>query len=180
MTTILKPCRVPWSVSSTMSGLTLAHAETDAAPECEIVFGGGRLGADGLVDSRRIALTFERAWYARAAPLPDDADIDAAGFIVEGGYDGPMTAYLDWLKRRWRETGICPHPDFYVATSSDWLAGTPYCTDEKTRHYVLHGRDGFIEILAERFAWREWLWTDGEREEAPRTGSVAATGAGIE
>ena len=63
--TILKPCRVPWSISPTVSCLTLRHEEADSAPECSVVFGAGRLRDDDLTDSRRVELVFEECYYSR-------------------------------------------------------------------------------------------------------------------
>ena len=52
MKTILTPCRVPWTISPSMSGVTLTHSESDVEPECTVVCGAGRLNVDGLVDTR--------------------------------------------------------------------------------------------------------------------------------
>ena len=46
------------------------------------------------------------------------------------------------------------------------------------RHYVVDGRDGYVELIARQFRWREWLWTEGEREQAPARGSVVGEGEG--
>src|SRR5262245_65720984 len=108
MTVRMKPCKVPWSVSPSMSGLTLTHVETDVAPECSFVFGGGRMGPNGLTDMRRIALQFVRASHVRAAPKHDDEDIEASGFAIVGGYDAPWKRYPHCEKVNWPDTGICP------------------------------------------------------------------------
>ena len=79
-----------------MSGLTLMHVETDVAPECSIVFGGGRMGPKGLTDMRRIELQFLLTSHVRAAPKHDDKDIEASGFQIVGGYEGPGKDYLKW------------------------------------------------------------------------------------
>jgi len=36
MSTILKPCSVPWSISPSGGGLTLTHTQDDE-PECSVV-----------------------------------------------------------------------------------------------------------------------------------------------
>jgi hypothetical protein len=121
MTVVLKPCLVPWAVSPSMSGVTLIHAETDVAPECSVVFGGGRLNEDGRRDLRRIELSFSQAHFTRTGAHHDNVDVESIGYRIEGEYEGRLQDYLDWLARHWRETGFAPRPGFYVATESDWL-----------------------------------------------------------
>ena len=118
MPVILKACRVPWDISPS-GALTLTHTETDVSPECSVVFGGGRLGEDGRIDIR-IEISFEHAWFARCGPKRDNDDITSIGYEVTGAYDGPSLSYLDWRRTRWRQTGLCPDPGFFVATRSDW------------------------------------------------------------
>ncbi len=184
MTTILKSCRVPWDVSPTSSGVTLIHTETSVAPECSVIFGGSRLHEDCFTRDVRVEITFQSAWHARLGPKSDNADIDSAGFQVLGGYDDPgdhrLDHYLDWRTASWREQGLCPDASFYVAVRSDWLEAHPSETTSRTRHYVISGRDGYVEILAERFSWREWLWLSGERDALTRDDEVFRRGDGVE
>src|SRR5262245_25560919 len=180
MTVRMKPCKVPWSVSPSMSGLTLTHVETDVAPECSIVFGGGRMGPNGLTDMRRIELQFVRASHVRAAPKHDDEDIEASGFQIVGGYDGPWKDYWNWRKRNWRDTGICPDSGFYVAMESDWLRSARMKYGDAPKHFILEGRDSYIEIIAESFSWREWLWPDGPRDNYQDASDVVGSGHGTE
>jgi hypothetical protein len=182
MKTVLKPYRVPWSVSPTMDGLTLHHV-SDAEPRCSVVFGGGRLGGDGLTDNRRIEIAFSSGYFARVTAKADDEDIEASGFDVLEGFSGPMQDYWDWRERRWRETGLCPDPSFYVATASPWLDSVNQqfgMAHLSLRHFLLAGRDSYIEILAKRFSWREWLWTEGLRDNIANTDDVVAVGDGVE
>jgi hypothetical protein len=178
--TILKPCRMPWAVSPSTSGLTLTHCETDVSPECTIVFGAGRMRPGGGTDDRRVELAFEHAAWTRTGPKDDNSGIESAGFEVPGAYSGPMEGYLDWRRRIWLETGICPDSGFYVATKSEWTASLNP-EGSLFRHYVLSGRDGYVEILAIRFAWREWLWPMNSRREAHTADAdVVASGEGVE
>lgn len=176
MAVILKPCRVPWEVSRSMSGLTLTHTETGISPECSVVFGGGRLGDGGLTDTRRIEISFEGAWFARCGPKLDNDDITSIGYGVTGAYDGASRSYLEWRKMQWRQTGFCPDSGFYVATRSDWQETAHASGWQKLNHYVLDGRDGYVEVLAERFRWREWLWTNGVRDELTSEADIIGSG----
>ena len=122
-----------------MDGLTLTHRNDDE-PRCTIVFGGGRLTDSGLTDDRRIELSFFAAYFARVSVKDDNADIDDSGFTVVGMHQGPSDQYLDWREQRWRQTGLCPDPCFYVTTESPWLssAGLEHLA---LRHFVLAGRE---------------------------------------
>jgi hypothetical protein len=176
--TILKPCRVPWSISPTMSGVTLTHCETDVAPECSVVFGAGRLQDNDRTDSRRVELVFEACYYARIGPHSDTEGIEAIGYEVVDPFEFDASDYLSLRSRLWRASGLCPDSGFYVALHSEWLAGLPDYFRESFRHYVVDGRDGYVELIARRFKWREWLWDEGERESAPSNGPVVGEGEG--
>ena len=165
-----------------MSAVTLTQVETDTEPECSIVLGGGRMSDEGLLDSRRIEIDFKMCHHARSLPL-GGGGVDAI-YPVEPSYEGDTNGYLDWLRREWKATGLCPRPGFYVATESEWLSSLPDTRQEGCHHYVVVGRDGYVELIAARFRWREWLWTGvaettwrdwgpwqkGERESEPRRG----------
>lgn len=180
MAIVIKPCKVPWSVSPSMSGLTLTYAETDIEPECSIVFGGGRIGPTGLTDMRRIELQFSMAGQVRCTAKGDDEDIDALGFHVAGGYDGPIEDYLQWRRREWQGTGLCPDSGFYVAADSDWLQAAGLKHRNSAGHFILAGRDCYIEVIADSFSWREWLWPDGHRDSHQDERDVVASGRGTE
>lgn len=176
--TILKPCRVPWSISPTVSCLTLRHEEADSAPECSVVFGAGRLRDDDLTDSRRVELVFEECYYSRLSPHSDTESIKAIGYEVVEPFEFDTSDYLTRRSRVWRESGSCPNSGFYVARHSEWLAGLPDCFRETCRHYVVDGREGYIELIARRFKWREWLWDEGHRESSQFSGPVVGEGEG--
>ena len=181
MRTAIKPCRVPWSVSPTMDGLTLHHV-SDVSPQCTIVFGGGRLTADSRTDSRRIELVFPTAQFVRVGAKRDDEEIGESGFEVVEACEGGTQDYLQWRERRWRETGFCPDSGLYVATVSPWcdaIKTSGLLSQTSPRHYVLAGRDSYIELLAERFSWREWLWLDGPRDAHCAPGDVVGSGSGV-
>ena len=99
-------------------------------------------------------------------------------YPVEPTYDGDMSGYLDWLRREWKATGLCPTPGFYVAMESEWLSSLPDSYHEGCHHYVVVGRDGYVELIAHRFRWREWLWTTGHRDDMAGLGAVVESGKG--
>jgi len=172
--TILTPCPVPWAVSPSMSGVTLSHGESDTRPECTVVFGAGRLQEDGRTDSRRVEIAFEECYYARVGPHSDREGVEALGYAI----DPHITCMDADHDRRWRETGCCPDPGFYVARESGWLESLPDFYRRGFRHYVVDGRDGYVELIARQYRWREWLWTSGQRELAPASGPVVGAGRG--
>ena len=173
--TLLTPCRVPWMVAPSTGAVTLKHTETDTEPECTIVLGGGRMSEKGQLDSRRVEIDFEMCHHARTRPLNGGVKTI---YPVEPSYDGHYTGYLDWLRREWNATGLCPNPGFFVATESEWLSTLPDADQEGRQHYVVVGRDGYVELIAERFRWREWMWSDGRRDDVARLGPVVETGSG--
>lgn len=180
METILKPCRVPWAISPSTSGITLTHVETDVRPECLVVLGGYRPNEDGRMRDCRVEIEFDLCYYARCGPHDDSADIESIGYRIAGKFNGDTKDYLKWLEREWKATGSCPDSGFYVATQSAWLASVPEFYQKDFRHYVVDGRDGYVELIARRFKWREWLWEEGHREEAPSKGPVIGSAEGIE
>lgn len=179
MQTILTPCQVPWAISPTTSGVTLTHSESDVEPECSVVLGAGRLTDDDRTDDRRIEITFNFCCFARVGPHSDDVGIEAIGYRIEPTYDGEMKEYLCWRSRQWRSSGTCPDSGFYVAQQSIWLASLPKFFQSDFRHYVIDGRDGYVELIARRYRWREWLWVDCHREKAPLNGPIVGSGEGI-
>ncbi len=176
--TILTPCRVPWSISPTTSGVTLSHCETEAEPECTVVLGAGRLRDDGRTDNRRVEIAFESCYHARVGPHSDSEGVEALGYEIVPRVEDIPAEYLNWRARRWREIGHCPDPGFYVAMQSAWLDGLSNFFRRDFRHYVVDGRDGFVELIARRYRWREWHWHDGLRELAPSQGPVVGQGDG--
>jgi hypothetical protein len=177
--TVLKACRVPWMISPSMSGLTLSHCETDGEPECSVVFGAGRLRDNNdRIDSRRVELVFEGCYHARVGPHSDTESVGAIGYKIVDPFECDAATYLLRKSSLWRESGFCPNSGFYVALESAWLAGLPDRLRFGSRHYVVDGRDGYVELIASHFRWREWLWIECDRESAPSNGPVVGEGDG--
>lgn len=139
---------------------------------------------DGLVDDRRIEIKFSCGDFVRIIPKRDGEEAEDIGFDVLERYDGPWQQFLEWRNDVWRRTGLCPYSGFYVATQSTWLSEVqeqrrwPWA--KELRHYVLVGRDNYIEVLARGFAWREWIWLGGEREQFTNPDDVVESGQGID
>lgn len=179
METILTACRVPWAISPSTSGVTLTHSESDVEPECTVVCGGGRLNKHCRVDSRRIEIEFSLCYFARLGLHGDSETIEAIGYKIDPTYVREIDDYLEWRTREWNATGHCPDSGFYVATKSAWLPSLAAFFQSDFRHYVVDGRDGYVELIARRFKWREWLWTDSHREDAPSKGPMVDSGEGV-
>jgi len=179
MPTILTPCRVPWAISPTASAVTLVHSEDDVEPKCKIVLGGGRLTKGLRTDSRRIDITFKKCYHARLGPHHDSQTIEAIGYQIAESYTGDTNAYIDWRHRTWIETGNCPDSGFYVARQSEWIPTLPGFFQRGFQHYVVDGRDGYVELVATQFTWQEWMWSNCHRDDAPANGPVVGTGEGV-
>jgi len=174
--TVLTACRVPWAVSPTTSGLVLTHSESDVEPTASIVLGAGRLRDDDLTDDRRVEITFGGCFFSRFGPKSDDHGIESVGYDVDEPFPYDPANYRELRARIWRETGFCPDPDFYEARRSEWLATLPQWFQHGYHHYVVAGRDSFVEVIASRYRWREWIWSTGDRESSPACGPVVGEG----
>ncbi len=180
MKTVLVPCRVPWAISPSSGSVTLTHRETDVTPECSVVFAAGRLGSNGRTDLRRVELTFSLCYFARTGPHSDSESIEAIGYKIADGYDGPIDErFLDWLTEQWRKTDVCPYSGFYVARESTWLRSLPDYFRKDSSHYVIDGRDGYAELIASGYKWREWLWTARPEDGEGEIGPLVAEGEGV-
>jgi len=93
--------------------------------------------------------------------------VEAIGYRIDD-YDPPRgIEYLDWREQKWRKNGFCPDPGFYSANPSAWLESLPDRFRQDASHYVIDGRDGYVELIAEGYEWKEWIWNGGHRDEVP-------------
>lgn len=173
MKTILIPCQVPWSISPSVSGVTLTHCETPVEPECFVGLGGNGLSEDRSLCPRRIEIIFSMCYYARVGPNDDSVGIESIGYKIEQTYRNDPEDY----HVRWQRTGNCPDSGFYVAKQSVWLSTLDPFFQKDFQHYVIDGRDGYVELIARHFAWKEWLW-DQSWEEAINA-PVISSGQGV-
>lgn len=155
------------------------HSESDTEPACTVILGGGRLTVDNRTDSRRIDVTFKMCYHDRVGPHHDNESVESIGYEIVDSFSGEMNSYLDWRSKTWRESGHCPDSGFYIAEESEWLPELPDFFQQGFRHYVLDGRDGYVELVATQFAWQEWMWSTGHRDDAPSKGPVVGSGQGV-
>ena len=179
MNAILKPIPVPWSVSPSMSGVTLIHSETYVAPECTVILGANRMSTEGHLESCRVDIAFSLSYFAKVGPHNDSESIESIGYTVKDQYEGGAASYIEWRNRAWRASGKCLDSGFYVAEHSEWIMTLPPFFHRDFRHYVIDGRDGYVELIARRFSWKAWLWSSGNRDEAPMKGPVLDSGEEI-
>lgn len=160
-----------------MSGVTLIHSESDTEPECEVVFGAGRLTHEDKTDMRRVAIRFPLCYFVRTGFHNDDEGVESIGYRISYPEPRPDGAdYLTWRHNRWRDDGFCPDSGFFVAESSAWLESLPEPFRKDSHHYVIDGRDGYVELIAPGFEWKEWIWKDGMREDVPAKGPITDQG----
>ena len=78
---------------------------------------------------------------------------------VPGAVDdnGESESRLNQLDEQWEWTGVCPDPRAYVIEDSDWLVQLGFTSDLpdslRVDHYLLMGRDHYIEIIAKSMRW---------------------------
>lgn len=158
-------CTLPWEIWPW--GIRLIHSDTDTVPECSVEFGG-------LVPRRTlpyqelwVKVEFQLAGFASAKPHRDDEELcDVSGYDIvprrtdESGVRPHHREYDEWLR-----TGAHPDPCFYFSTDSTWLENERDAWAHRQRtsrqpedavHFLLDGRDGYLEIIAAGFTWRAW------------------------
>ncbi len=157
------PCAVPWRIWPW--GLTLHHEDTDVLPACSVEF--GVLMQPGVPSEELwVRVDFEAAAFASASPHRDDEDLaDVTGYdiVPRRTVDGPAERQLE--EEEWNRTELCPDPGFYFSTDSAWLDRSRRLWADRQRmdrspqdavHFLMDGRDGYLEILASGFTWRAW------------------------
>jgi hypothetical protein len=171
MTNSFRPCTLPWSIWSW--GLTLKHSDTDVLPECSVEFGAMRVvQTSEQFEQIWIRVDFADAAYASAKPHRDDEEVfTVTGYKliqpdVRTGSEGiGLLDEFEQEQEEWKRTGICRRPDFYFSRDSRWLEAERDSwawrhrggsRPEDAVHFLLDGRDGYLEILASGFHWSAW------------------------
>jgi hypothetical protein len=172
-------CSLPWRIWTW--GLSLVHSDTDVSPECSVEFGTNvARRIKSAHESYWAKVEFQGAAFASAKPHRDDETLETVtGYDIvprSTRSDLPMLDALEAEEAEWIRTGVCPDPWFYYSTDSAWLRSErgawahrqrgPYGPEDAV-HFLLDGRDGYIEILATGFSWR--AWTQGH----PRLNAVS-------
>ena len=164
MDNVFHACTLPWTVWPW--GVDLHHADTDVVPECSMQFGAMIVRPSQPYEQLWIRVEFELAGFASAKPHRDDETLtEVSGYDIvprrdEHDQDAHARDEASWLS-----SGICPDPKLYFATDSTWLTAEreswaqrlrDSVTAEDAVHFLVDGRDGYVEILAKGFHWRAW------------------------
>ncbi len=154
MNPLYECCEVPWTLSPS-GGLELRHIETDVAPDCSVRFLAGRINADGKLDQTFVVVKFTGGAFVRVHWHDDRSGVECLGYGSPNVPIGQRSMFDTWTIG-----DVCPDPKFYRLLHSPWIAELPSLF-ARHRHYILDGRDGCIEIAAERYNWCEWNWPVG-------------------
>ncbi|RIH90774.1 hypothetical protein Mterra_00146 [Calidithermus terrae] len=153
------PLKVPWKLSPSVSAFRVEVTENDAA---EVAFDVYDLsGRDGVEDLEflRVVMEFPGGQWVRMYPVIDDDDPDLLGRFDWGSvpsfFDATRSPHEtgEEFRSAWRAAGVCPDPWVYEVESSTWLgesgAGRFGC-----RHFLVRGREMWVEVLALGYSWR--------------------------
>jgi hypothetical protein len=158
-------CTLPWTIWPW--GIKLTHSDSDMLPECSLEFGVMIVRPTRPYHALWVKVEFELAAFASAKPHRDDEQLaDVSGYdIVPRRRDDNSGGRQYRDDAEWLRTGVCPDPSFYFSTDSKWLEAERQSWSERQRtgrppedavHFLLDGRDGYVEILASGFTWRAW------------------------
>ncbi|WP_068267563.1 hypothetical protein [Rubripirellula obstinata] len=115
-------------------------------------------------------ITFGGAAFVRVHWHDDTTGVECLG------YGPPNSTFETWpVLDTWTIGDFCPDPLFYRVIDSAW---TPTLPSGFTRHshFVVDGRDGCIELVAECYTWCEWQWPPGSTVDAAIANAPIATG----
>jgi hypothetical protein len=165
MSNTFRVCTLPWAIWPW--GIRLTHSDTDMRPECSVEFGAMLPRPTPPYEELWVKVEFELAAFASARPHRDDEDLDdVSGYDIvprrrdESSGQRPYRDTADWLR-----TGCCPDPSFYFSIDSRWLETErrSWAARQRTSrapedavHFLLDGRDGYVEIVASGFTWQAW------------------------
>lgn len=164
MSGTFRPCAVPWRIWPW--GITLTHSDTDLTPECWVEFGALVARSTRPYEELWVKVEFELAALVSAKPHRDDEDLfDVSGYTLVSNQGGDLGGSSWPHDDEWLRTGTCPDPKFYFSTDSAWLRAEreSWAARQRTSrgpheavHFLLDGRDGYVEILAAGFIWQAW------------------------
>lgn len=164
MTDVFNSCPLPWSIWPW--GLKLTHSDTDLAPECSVEFGVQVVRATSRYRELWVKVEFELAAFVVAKPHRDDEELtQVSGYDIVARREPSSEQHRQRAESEWLRTGVCSDPGFYSSTNSTWLEQVrqPWAERQRTRrsaddavHFLLNGRDGFLEIIAAGFTWQAW------------------------
>lgn len=161
MSDTFRACTLPWRIWPW--GIRLSHSDSDMLPECSVEFGALVVRPTRPYEALWVKVDFELAAFASARPHRDDEDLfEVSGYSLLPSRRDDLGGDRD---AEWLRTGTCPDPRFYFSTDSRWLERDKRSWAARQRtdrgpddavHFLLDGRDGYVEILAAGFTWRAW------------------------
>jgi hypothetical protein len=136
-------------------------------PECSVEFGAVLPRPTPPYEELWVKVEFELAAFASARPHRDDEDLaDVSGYDIVPRRRDERSGLRGYRNdAEWLRTGVCPDPSFYFSTDSTWLEAERQSWSERQRsgrpsedavHFLLDGRDGYVEVLASGFTWDAW------------------------
>ena len=147
----VKPIQLPWTISTSVSNLSLSFGEgRDCIVQCDAFF-----GHHAESQFQRVEIVFERAICCRMLTYHSDYEIPYAEEYDWGNIlDRPKThaelrAWLMARAQRWGATGDCTDPNFYSVEQSPWASEYR----DLFRHFLLLGTDNYVEVLALGIRW---------------------------
>ena len=149
---ILKPVDVPWMVSPSVSNIKLVTVEEEHS---EVLLDAARLTEDVYdeLENIRVNLRFVGGLWVHASPAFGDTEtIPPELYDMTFAY-GDCSLSTEERRQLWSSSGRCPSPRIFIVDQSKWLKESGAYRFNLT-HFVIKGRDLWVEILAESFEWR--------------------------
>jgi hypothetical protein len=153
------PLALPWMTSTSVSDLHVSVVENgDATVRCDVAAISDQ-DPFGELAIRRANVSFRGGQWLRIEPAASDAAtvppdrFDWNGLPFRGVKDQNFDGFLREFRTSWIETGNCPDPKVYEIMSSTWLSSSG-AIRFGCKHYLIVGRDLWLEILSLDFKWR--------------------------
>jgi hypothetical protein len=104
-----------------------------------------------------VRMDFRGGLWARMSPAFSDREVLSqrefdTSLIPYSTRPGNLEVWLQDFQSFWLKSGNCPDPGAYTVESSAWVESLKLTGFE---HFVIQGRDAYIEVLA-----REWKWNE--------------------
>jgi hypothetical protein len=146
-------------ISTSVSDLHVSLVENgDATVSCDVAVISDLDPFGELVD-RHVSLSFRGGQWLRLEPAVSDVTtvppdrFDWNGLPFRGVKNEDLGGFLGEFRTSWLEAGNCPDPNIYEIMHSTWLNSSG-AIRFGCKHYVVVGRDLWLELLALDFKWR--------------------------
>jgi hypothetical protein len=156
----LKPVDVPWMVSPSVSCLMIVVNENKGAIVSfnASILPPGSNSCEELLN-KRVEVHFISGQWVRISPAYSDIYTIPPNHFDRENIDSLITTdvedpdYFIRFRELWTKSGKCPNPNFYKVRNSEWLIGSG-ADRFGCEHYVLDGRDMWLEILCRLISWK--------------------------